>query len=156
MSNDFIPVSRWGKDHWTTLAYVDTVMVDCAGFQIGKDSRMKSNRRNFRIMHEQCPEPKRSGNAFPSQAMAMQPQHATRLRDGTVVESHDDWCVLQDMAEVGLFNVTADELDPGVTIHLSDLGREVVAAMRQHKSSGGQYATFDPVTSGVLRVTAAA
>jgi len=27
----------WGRDHWSTLAYIETVMVDCKGFQIGQD-----------------------------------------------------------------------------------------------------------------------
>lgn len=38
--DSYIPMNMWSKDHWTTLAYI--------GFQVGRDARMRSNRRNFR------------------------------------------------------------------------------------------------------------
>jgi hypothetical protein len=72
----YISPELWGADHWSTLAYIETV--DCNGFQIGLDARMRSNRRNFRVMTEQCPSPKRIG-ANPGMAIVMSPEHATRF-----------------------------------------------------------------------------
>jgi hypothetical protein len=139
--NDDIPMALWGKDHWSTLAYIETVMVDCGGFQIGRDARMKSNRRNYRVMSEQCPKPKRVGS-HPGLAIVMRPEHATRLNDGSIIDTHDDWCCIQDMAEAGLLSVPQDHIEPGVVIHFSELGREVANKLREHKAAGGQFAAF--------------
>ncbi len=43
-----VPVELWSKDHWSTLAYIETVMVEHGGrFEVGWDPRMRQNRRNF-------------------------------------------------------------------------------------------------------------
>lgn len=139
--DDNIPMNLWGKDHWTTLAYIETVMVDCGGFQIGRDARMKSNRRHFRVMAEQCPKPKRVG-ANPGLAIVMQNEHSTKLNDGSTIYGHDDWCCIQDMAEAGLLTLHQHEIEPGVVIHFSELGREVANKLREHKASGGNFAAF--------------
>jgi sulfate adenylyltransferase subunit 1 (EFTu-like GTPase family) len=139
--DDNIPMNLWGKDHWTTLAYIETVMVDCGGFQIGRDARMKSNRRNFRVMAEDCPKPKRvGGNA--GMAIVMKLEHSTKLNDGSVIDNHDDWCCIQDMAEAGLLTLHQHEIEPGVVIHFSELGRDVANKLREHKASGGNFAAF--------------
>lgn len=36
--NSYVPMDMWAKDHWTTLAYIDNVMVDNAGFQVGREA----------------------------------------------------------------------------------------------------------------------
>jgi hypothetical protein len=141
--DDIIPPALWSKDHWSTLAYVDTVMVDCAGFELGLDARMRSNRRNFREMSS-VPTPKRAGRSVRSLAVVMELGDGTRLKDGQVVKSHDDWCCLQDMASVGFFTVGPDNgFAAGRTLHFSPLGQSVVEALRHHKQAGGQFATFD-------------
>lgn len=139
--DEHVPIDRWSKDHWSTLAYIETVMVDCGGFQVGLDARMKTNRRNFRVFHERCPHPKRP---WPTQmAMSMNPEHATRLKDGSQVASHDDWACLQDMAAAGFFNETPEDIDVGMIVTLSDKGRAVANALRDHKANGGQFAEFE-------------
>jgi hypothetical protein len=142
----YIPMAQWSKDHWATLAYIETVMVDNAGFQVGIDARMKTNRRNFRVMHEQCPNPKRAmkPRTGPAGAIPMRPEHATRLADGTVVEQHDDWCCIQDMADAGLFTVQASQINPGAVLHLSERGQQIAEALRAHKARGGAFANFTP------------
>ena len=139
--DDYIAMNRWSKDHWSTLAYLETVMVDCGGFQVGSDPRMRSNRRHFRVMHEECPRPKRATRG--AGGVAMNAEHGTRLNDGCVVANHDDWMCVQDMAAAGLFTVGADEVQPGQTLHLSSRGQDVVAALRAHKAAGGNFAQFD-------------
>lgn len=139
--DDNIPMELWGKDHWSTLAYIETVMVDCNSFQVGLDARMKSNRHHFRVMSEQCSKPKRVGS-HSGHAVVMQPEHATVLNDGSLIKRHDDWCCLQDMAVAGLLSLPQEDIEPGVHIHLSDLGREVANRLREHKAKGGQFAAF--------------
>lgn len=50
--DDSIPVAYCGKNHWSLLAYIETVMVECGGFDVGFDPRMTQNCRNYRIMKE--------------------------------------------------------------------------------------------------------
>lgn len=145
-ANDgYIEMASWGKDHWSTFAYVETVVVECAGFQVGADPRMKANRRNFRVMHAQFPRPRRARqNNVAFNGMAMRPEHATRLADGTAVENHDDWCCLQDMCAAGLFTASPEDVEPGAVLHLSKEGAALAASLREHKAAGGTFSTFRP------------
>ena len=145
---DYIPMSVWSKDHISTMAYVETVMVDCGGFQVGADARMRSNRRNDRVMTQQCPRPKRSGGPK-TMGITMSPEHGTRLKNGQRLDNHDDWACLQDAAEEGLFTVGAEGIEPGEVLHLSEKGLAYCAALRAHKATGGNFASFvfSPVAS---------
>lgn len=140
--NDYIPMTNWSKDHWSTLAYLETVMVDCQGFQVGADPRMRSNRRHFRVMQQECRKPRRASREW-ALGVVMDPNHGTRLKDGSTVANHDDWMCVQDMAVEGLFTTDVDGVEPGETLHLSDRGRQVAAALRAHKAAGGNFADFD-------------
>lgn len=139
--NGYIPMDKWAKDHWSTFAYIETVMVDCGGFQVGRDAMMKSNRRHFRVMAEQCPNPKRTKNTG-ALAICMSPEHATILNDQQQLPGHDDWCCMQDMAAQGLFDLDVDHIEPGVTLHLSELGFKVASELRRHLSNNGKMAAF--------------
>lgn len=140
--DDYIPLSHWGRDHWTTFAYVETVMADMAGFQVGADARMKSNRRNFRVMQRDCPNPKRASNSGHAMMLVMEPQHATKLNDGQQVSNHDDWACVQDMAAEDLFVQGPDDVEPGVVLQFSEKGNQVANALREFKRNGGKYADF--------------
>lgn len=150
--DDLIEVADWGADHWSTLAYAETVMVDCAGFQVGADARMRANRRHFRLMAdmvEGCRKPKRTGGASWQMAVVMEPKHTSRLRNGAVSENHDDWCCIQDLAAAGVFSdgtspVGQDAVEPGVVLHLSDLGRKLATELREFKAAGGRFGDFVP------------
>jgi hypothetical protein len=151
--SDYIPMSHWGKDHWSTLGYVEVIMVECGGFQVGTDPRMKSSRRNFRVMAQGCPHPKRPtlGSAF---AYAMELTQSTKLNDGQVVSGHDDWACVQDMAAEGLFQQGPDAVEPGTVLTLSEKGVAIVNALREFKRNQGQYGQFR--WPDVLAVTPAA
>ena len=141
--DDYVQSEQWSADHWSTLAYMETVMVECGGFQIGRDPRMRSNRAHFRVMQEQCPNPKRPSRD--PAGVVMKPEHGTRLRDGTVLPGHDDWCCLQDMAAAGYLTCDVEDAEPGVSVHLSELGQLNAAALRSHKAHGGKFADFRAV-----------
>jgi len=141
-ADDVIPPVHWGKDHWTTLGYVDVVMTDVAGFQVGFDPRMRSNRRHYRVMMEGCPSPKRAAGVG-REGLTSSPDAGSRLRDGTTARGHDDWCCIQDMADAGLFTVPADDIQPGVTLHFSPKGQEWAAALRRFKQGGGSFTDFN-------------
>jgi hypothetical protein len=141
-ADDLIPVEYWGKDHYSTLAYVETIMVDSAGFEVGLDPRMRANRRNFRVLLEGRRSPRRPSLTSWKMARAMEPQHTSFLKLGATSENHDDWSCLQDMAAAGLFTERADCIEPGNTLHLSDLGKRIVTELREFKASGGNFGQF--------------
>lgn len=151
LDDGYVPEALFGRDHFSTLAYLETVMVDCGGFQIGADARMRSGRANFRVLLEQCPRPIRANSA--PQGVVMDRAGGSRLNDGTIVTQHDDWHCIQDMAEAGYFMTgkrqkpgklvaAAADIQPKVWLHLSARGREVVNALRDFKASGRAYAEF--------------
>lgn len=139
--SQYIPMELWGKDHWSTLAYIETVMVDSVGFQCGMDARMRSNRRNFRVMYQQCPKPKRMGGRCGIGVAMDAEKHGSRLSDGTTVSNHDDWCCLQDAQEAGFF-VDGNEVEPARFLLFSDKGKQAMAALRIHKAAGGTFGNF--------------
>lgn len=142
MAETYIPMARWGRDHWRCLAYVEAVAVEMAGFQVGADPRMTANRRHFRILAEHCPRPRRP-NHPPRPGLVMQPEYATRLADGSQPDpAHDDWCCVQDMAAEGLFTAGPDRVQAGETLHLSERGLVLAAELRQHKAAGHPIGAF--------------
>lgn len=144
-ADTYIPIEFWGVDHWSTLAYMDAVMVDCGGFEVGLDARMRSNRRNYQVMAQQNPAPRRPGNANPGRhAVVMRVEHGTRLNNQQTVENHDDWSCIQDMAAAGLLNKTVDKVEPRAKLAFSSMGRAISSALRDHKTHGGRYANFKP------------
>ena len=145
--DQFIPMAHWGRDHWTTLAYMDHVMTDCAGFEVGLDPRMRSNRHNYRIMFPRAARrPARLGQTAAAQALAiaMKPEHTSRLSGGAVSTNHDDWSCIQDMAAAGLLTVDPSGVEPGEVLHWSDAGRALAAELRAHKAAGGNCSVFQP------------
>jgi hypothetical protein len=89
MSNeDLIPEEKFGRDHWSMLAYLETVAVDSAGFQVGLDAYMRHTRRHHRVMSQECPQPKRAKRQHVDWVISMEPEHGTRLKDGTVLGDH--------------------------------------------------------------------
>jgi hypothetical protein len=137
--DDFIPMAYWGKNHWSLLAYIETVMVDMGGFHVGFDPHMSQNRRNYRIMQEMNPRPKRAKSSN-SMGLVMKDEWSTILNNGQKVIGHDDWCSLQDLANEGL--LTAEAFEPKDMLHLSEKGRAIADRLRAHKSAGGNFAAF--------------
>lgn len=147
---DYVPLSNFGKDHWSTFAYADTVIPDHRGFQVGFDGRMRQGRRHFRVMHEDCPTPRRTRHAGVHQSMVMDNRYSTKLKDGTVVEGHDDWHCVQDLVNAGLMGIKrrgmivplAEDVEPGVDLFLTPLGERFVTRLKRHKAEGGSFSTW--------------
>lgn len=127
----YIPMTLWGRDHWSMLLYFRHGEVNNAGFTVRFDPRMRQNRRNFRIM------PERTLNG-----VVMDPGYGSRLVDGTYVPNHDDWCCVQDFARSGLLTCNDEGVEPMEVLHLSPKGEQIVADLESHKANGGSYSTF--------------
>lgn len=148
----YVELAEFGQDHWSTLAYAETVMMDHAGFQVGFDGSMRQGRRNYRIMKEQCSRPKRNR---PSMGVVMDVKYSTRLRNDEQVAGHDDWHCIQDMISAELMgvvdgskpngvDVSVDRMEPGVTLTLTPRGWDIAQQLRRHKAAGGRWKDFVP------------
>lgn len=132
-SGEYIPVEAWGKDHWSTLAYLETRCVDHDGKINNKQMRCNSRlHRGFAHSAE--------GSDYP-----------TRLKDGSRVERHDDWSCLEDMIAAGIFDawhgIAYHHIQLGhmaAKVKLTTLGAALAGQLRSHKATGGNFANFVP------------
>ena len=140
---DFVPMDRWGKDHWSTLAYAETCAVDNSGAL--ENARLRCNSCLHRpfvyvdglgVMHD--------GSAYP-----------TRLKDGEL-QNHDDWSCLDDAVAAGLIEMKWRKVYRGnnrvfgfavAQVTLTPLGLQVAAELRAYKAGGGNFASFVPKSS---------
>lgn len=148
--NDAVPVALWGRDHWSTLAYIETKLVDDdgkdeCGYSVRFDPRMRQCRRHFRVLSEALPGHRKREAQF---GEPMQPTHGSRLSDGTYLPWHDDWHCVQDLMAEGLFE--HGEWDAGMELKLTELGHEVAAALRKHKAAGGTYSDCNALLEAVI------
>lgn len=133
----YIPIERWGKDHWSTLGYLETRAVDHKGKIINRNMRCHPRLHREFIGISFGPEIQ-DGSAYP-----------TRLKDG-VAENHDDWSCVEDMVAAGLirayFRVVSDAAFGGseARIVFTELGLKYAAELRTHKARGGAFGTFSP------------
>jgi len=129
-----VAMSEWGKDHWSTLAYLETCVVDNHGYL---------DNRRLRGADERYP---------------------TRLREGTLADHSDYDCLSDFVAaglalpaegatEKGRVAFheyekrakkigTAQARGETLRFTLTDEGIKVCAALRAHKARGGNFAEF--------------
>ena len=120
-----IAISRWGKDHWSTFAYLETLAVDHEGIAKPDNRRMRTNEKTH---------PHLLGS--PEQGAS---QYATRLKDGEA-KGHDDWDCLDDAVEVGFL----EDIGTGINrvFKFTKLGQKVASQLRVHKMNGGNFGDF--------------
>lgn len=130
-----VPMDRWGKDHWSTFAYIETRVVDYGGEPDLRHMRTDVSLHPNMGPHE-C-----VGGGLPIDSA----KHPTRLRDGASASPHDDWSCLDDAEAAGLL----ENVGSGANrrYRLTDHGLAVAASLRAHKAGGGSFATFLPSVS---------
>jgi hypothetical protein len=99
---------------------------------------MRQNRRNYRVMMEDCKKPKRPSPSNSTAGCLWKPEYTSRLNDG-VSENHDDWSCVQDMVHFGILK---GKCAPGETLHFTRKGRSLYNKLIKHKQTGGQYSNF--------------
>ena len=120
---DPIPMAKWGKDHWATLAYLETRIVDHGG--IVKNEQMRCDPRlHARMAH--------LGSMFGG-------PYPTHLRNGETQDNHDDWSCIEDMISEGLVEMS-DEWPP--RFKLTARGQVAANTLRTWKGNGGSFSTF--------------
>ena len=70
---EVVPPTDWGKDHWSTLAFLETAAVDNKG--LVQNAHMRAHPR----LHPKYAHTGSTG------------EYPTRLKDGFELKDHDDW-----------------------------------------------------------------
>jgi hypothetical protein len=116
-----VPITRFGKDHWSTFAYVETCAVDHEGQLEPRRMRCDEN-RHPQFVHIR-------GGTPP-----------TRLKGDEVLSDHDDWDCLDDCEIAGLVKNVGTGL---IRVYqLTPLGQKIASDLRIHKQKGGTFSTF--------------
>ena len=123
-----VEVARFGKDHWSALAYVECCAVDNKG--------MLDNRRM------RCDADRHPGLINPMlDSVQVHNKYPTFLAGGEELPDHDDWDCLDDLEAAGFIEQRGTGIHP--VIVMTDLGREVVTAIRKHKATqDGNFSNF--------------
>ena len=172
-SNPPVPVTEFGKDHWSTLAYIETRIVDHGGLLMADQMRCHSGR------HPMLAAARRRSLLDDSDGS----QYPTQLKNGKL-EDHDDYDCADDLIAAGLLEahmsrphpdgravyithngavVTRKMLNgmdvpsPYFTSGMDELvlmavavftltpeGQRVAGQLRAHKGNGGNYHEFTP------------
>jgi hypothetical protein len=120
--SEHIPMSEWGKDHWSTLAYIETRIVDFKGVPDKRHMRC-DNRLHPAFAH-----------------LETDKEYPTRLRGGVERHGHDDWSCIDDAIAEGLLEWHGTGVHP--LFALTPKGLTVAGALRRHKASGGNFGEF--------------
>lgn len=134
--NEIVPMRYWGKDHWSTLMYLEHRAVDKGGVidkrQMRCDPRLHRELANVSMMGKLV-----DGSKYP-----------TRLRDGETIAPHDNWSCVEDLVAYGLVEIEVDynmekrDRDgpfghSEAVVTMTDEGRSLVAQLRQVKTDFG-------------------
>jgi len=125
--NQTIPIDQWGKDHWSTFAYIEHCCTNNDG--IPDLRRMRADRD----LHP---------------GLAVNPdfgenkKYPTRLKENREVHNHDDWSCVEDMEALGLLRWVGSGISP--CFKLTDLGWKIAHQLREHKARKGNFADFIP------------
>lgn len=120
-----VPLAEWGKDHWSTLAYIETRAVDFKGIPNNQHMRCDAD------LHPQFAHARRAGLS--------NTKYPTRTKSGEV-EDHDDWSCLDDAEAVGYVENIGTGLHRVYSI--TPAGQQVCEALRRHLMDGGTNSSF--------------
>ena len=126
--NQPIPPELWGKDHWSTFAYVANRILDYKG--VPNLTHMRSDPN----LHPGLPNISPMGNVLDGA------KYPTRLKDGREVTNHDDWSCVEDMEAAGLVEWRGTGISP--VFKFTDSGYEVWAKLYRHKAEGNSFGSF--------------
>ncbi len=125
-----IPVEQFGRDHWSTLAYIECLCVDNDG--VPNRERMRCN-------------PKQHPGLAHHSGTGWQKTYSTRLAGHTLEkpvqqDGHDDWHCADDLEAAGLIEQIGTGGNPAFA--MTDKGNEMAARLRAHKTKGGNFDNF--------------
>lgn len=127
-----VPISNWGKDHWSTFAYVETRIVDYNG---------QVDRRHLRVLDQKHPAFAHGhpATSYPTQLRVLPSGGLETIPD------HDDVDCIEDAVAEGLLLWEGTGRHP--VFKLTDLGSKIAGELRAWKSKPmNNYCDFTPST----------
>jgi|ERR1035437_891008 hypothetical protein len=141
-----IPMKMFGKDHWSLLSYIETCCVDNAHEGVGNFDydrlRTNTDKHPWAIG-------KRESMSFGIMGQTYwKDEYSTRLkgysqdRENPVLQplGHDDVDCLDDLDAARLVEILTLT---NCKIRITQKGMKFAAAIREHKTQGGNWAGFD-------------
>lgn len=115
-------IKEFGRDHWSTLLYVEARCTDNGGVP---------GRQNMRCLDSRHP---RYSHGHDSGA------YPTRLAGDKLLPNHDDWDCVDDLERVGLVVIGGTSANP--VWQMTPEGQRMVGLLRTHKQSGRGLGSF--------------
>jgi len=137
-----VSVEQFGKDHWSTLVYIESRAVDQRGILNHDQMRCNIQRHAYLV----GPQKMRHLSGREEEAL-WNPRYGTVLRDGSMRPEHDDWDCLYDLVEAGLAEIAGSHATKhidSVIVRLTLKGVQLAQQVRLFKAQGGQYRDFLP------------
>jgi hypothetical protein len=137
-----VKMAEFGKDHWSLLAYVETLCVESSKKGVGEISkdRMRCNPKHHPLHAVNEVRGVHWIDDYSSRLAGYYPETGGTDKS-KMVRGHDDWDCLDDLEAAKLIEVLSEA--NGFVI-LSDLGREMAGRIRAHKTKGGSFSNFSP------------
>jgi hypothetical protein len=133
-SDEYIAPEQWGKDHWSTLLYAESMAVNHGGSIDNRRMRTDARLHRHFVNVEAVTQEMVDGSRYP-----------TRLANGKTLDNHDDWSCLEDAAAAGYVRLYFRE-NPRrqnqafgnlvARVELTDLGFAVAHAVRKMAATG--------------------
>lgn len=120
-----VSIEQFGKDHWSTLAYIETCCVDRKGIVSLERMRCDPDR------HPGLAHAHSGGKKYP-----------TILKGGVELLDHDDWDCVDDLIAAGYLEWEGTGMHP--VFKMTPDGRGMIARIRKHKEDGGSFGNFTP------------
>lgn len=117
-----VPIQFWGKDHWSTLAYLECRAVDHKGV--------------IARQHMRCDPERHPGLAH----MPWDMDCPTYLACGVKLPQHDDWDCFEDAKAAGMLTLEGTGVHP--IVRFTAEGLRVASLLRTHKANGGTFSNF--------------
>jgi len=127
-----VPIEKFGKDHWSVFAYIETLCVD--GHGVPDTRRMRTDIDRHPGLT----------NWHPINRPDLNQKYPTRLKGMVELPNHDDWDCAEDLEEAGLIKNIGTGINP--RYKLTEKGFTVASFLRKHKANGGCFASFTPKT----------
>lgn len=127
------PMSQWGKDHWSTFAYIETLCVDSIdGIGTPDHRRVQTNSNRH---------PALDGNAY-NILPCRGEDYSIRLTGGKEIPGpdYDEWDCIDDMISEGLLLHVGTGINPAY--RLTKKGTDIIGKLREWKVNGGMFGTF--------------
>ena len=130
-----VPMRFWGKDHWSTLLYIESICVDNQGKPDHR--RLQSNMNRHPQFCKEVAGYTADGSGY-----------EIRLAKGLTIpgDEYDEYDCIDDIERAGFIEVSGHGIDPIYKMTIN--GMAVAGALRFHKSKGKGYAEFNLYESG--------